>query len=84
MRVLNPIAPHLYHRLRVRTRARSTTERVPGEATYTHQLRAFVRAVRQGERVPTDAAHGVANMAAIDAIYRKAGLRPRGQGRGAA
>jgi predicted dehydrogenase len=78
MRVLNPIAPHFYHRLRVRTRARSTSERVPGEATYTHQLRAFVRAVRHGERVPTDAAHGLANMAVIDAIYRAAGLRPRG------
>ncbi len=78
MRVLNPIAPHFFHRLRVRTRARSTTERVPGEASYVHQLRAFVGAVRGGERVPTDAAHGVANMTVIDAIYRKAGLRPRG------
>ena len=78
MRVLNPIAPHFFHRLRVRTQAGSTSERVAGEASYTHQLRAFARAVQQGERVPTDGAHGVANMTVIDAIYRKAGLRPRG------
>ncbi len=78
MRVLNPIAPHFFHRLRVRTRTRRSVERVAGEATYTHQLRAFARAVRTGERVPTDGAHGIANMAVIDAIYRKAGLSPRG------
>lgn len=78
MRVLNPIAPHLFHRLRVRTQAGRSVERVSGEASYTHQLRAFARAVQQGERVPTDAAHGVANMTVIDAIYRKAGLRLRG------
>jgi predicted dehydrogenase len=78
MRVTNPIAPHFFHRLRVRTRTGRSAERVAGEATYTHQLRAFARAVQQGERVPTDGAHGVANMAVIDAIYRKAGLRPRG------
>ncbi len=78
MRVTNPIAPHFFNRLRVRTRSGRSVERVSGEATYTHQLRAFARAVRQGEDVPTDGAHGVANMAVIDAIYRKAGLRPRG------
>ncbi len=78
MRVLNPIAPQLFHRLRVRTQAGRSVERVAGEASYTHQLRAFARAVQQGEPVPTDAAHGVANMTVIDAIYRKAGLRLRG------
>jgi predicted dehydrogenase len=78
MRVLNPIAPQLFHRLRVRTQAGSSVERVAGEASYTHQLRAFARAVQRGERVPTDGAHGVANMSVIDAIYRKAGLRLRG------
>jgi predicted dehydrogenase len=78
MHVLNPLAPHFFHRVRVRTPKGRSTERVHGEATYTHQLRAFVRAVRDGERAPTDGAHGVANMTVIDAIYRKAGLRPRG------
>jgi predicted dehydrogenase len=78
MHVLNPLAPHFFHRLRLRTANGRSTERLRGEATYTHQLRAFVRAVRGGEPVPTDAAHGVANMTVIDAIYRRAGLRPRG------
>jgi predicted dehydrogenase len=76
--VFNPIAPQLFHFVRVSTPAGSSYERVAGEATYTHQLRAFVRAVRDGAPVPTDGAHGVANMTAIDAIYRKAGLTPRG------
>src|SRR5262245_1982047 len=78
MAVLNPLAPHFFHRLSLRTRTLRSTERVPGEATYIHQLRAFARAVARGERAPTDGAHGVANMAVIDAIYRKAGLSPRG------
>jgi predicted dehydrogenase len=78
MRVLNPIAPQFFHRLRVRTQAGRSVERVAGGASYTHQLRAFARAVQQGEPVPTDGAHGVANMTVIDAIYRKAGLRLRG------
>ena len=78
MRVWNPLAPHFFHRVRVRTPQGSRSERVRGEATYTHQLRAFVRAVRGGERAPTDGSHGVANMTTIDAIYRRAGLRPRG------
>jgi predicted dehydrogenase len=80
LRVFNPIAPHFWHRVRVRGRAGRRAERVPGEATYVYQLRAFEGAVREGLRVPTDAAHGVANMAVIDAIYRAAGLRPRGAG----
>jgi len=75
--VFNPVAPHLFHFVRVSTPAGSSFERVSGEATYTHQLRAFVRAARDGAPLPTDGAHGVANMAVIDAIYRAAGLEPR-------
>ena len=78
MRVTNPVAPHFFHRLRVRTQQGRSSLRVAGEATYTHQLRAFARAVREGGPLPTDGAHGVANMRVIDAIYRAAGLRPRG------
>jgi predicted dehydrogenase len=77
MRVFNPIAPHLYHRLSVRTDA-TTRERVPGDATYTHQLRAFVDAARTRRPPPTDGEDGVANMRVIDAVYEKAGLPRRG------
>jgi predicted dehydrogenase len=79
MRVFNPIAPHFYHRLTVRTAERTTSERVPGDATYTHQLRAFAAAVRDRSALPTDARDGVANMRVIDAVYEKAGLPRRGR-----
>ncbi len=78
MSVFNPIGPHIYHRLKVRTAQGTTRERVRGDATYTHQLRAFVEAVRGGAALPTDAEHGIANMRVIDAVYAKAGLRRRG------
>ncbi|MBX3025529.1 Gfo/Idh/MocA family oxidoreductase [bacterium] len=78
MRVFNPYLPQLYHRLSLRTAAGRTSERVAGDATYTHQLRAFVAAVRDGTPTPTDPPHAIANMAVIDAVYRKAGLPLRG------
>ncbi len=78
MSVFNPIGPHYYHHIKVRTAQGTTRERVRGDATYTHQLRAFVEAVRGGAPMPTDADHGVANMRVIDAVYEKAGLRRRG------
>jgi predicted dehydrogenase len=78
LRVFNPIAPHFYHRLTVRTADGTTRERVPGDATYTHQLRAFVAAVRDRIAPPTDGTDGIANMRVIDAVYDKAGLPRRG------
>ena len=76
--VLNPFAPQFFHRVKVRTPEGSRVERVRSEPTYTHQLRAFVRAVRGEEPIATDARHGIANMRVIDAVYRAAGLAPRG------
>lgn len=72
-RVLNPILPHVYHRLVVRTPAGRRVERVAGEATYDAQLRAFVAAIRNGTPFPTTPADAVENMRAIDAIYAAAG-----------
>jgi len=80
MRVFNPIAPHFYHRLTVRTPDGTKRERVAGEATYTYQLRAFVDTVRNHTASITDAADGIANMRVIDAVYAKAGLPARGTG----
>ncbi len=77
MRILNPWAPHLFHRLRVEAPAGARSERVAGRATYTHQLEAFARAVREGVPVLTGAADAIANMTLIDAAYRAAGLEPR-------
>lgn len=78
MSVLNPVAPQFLNRIKVRTRSGTRVERVKGEPSYTAQLRAFVAAVRGVAPFATDAAHGVANMRVIDAIYEKAGLEPRG------
>jgi predicted dehydrogenase len=77
LRILNYLAPQVYHRLSVRTAGRRWHERVPGEATYTYQLRAFAAAVQDGAEVLTPPADSVANMTVIDAIYRAAGLEPR-------
>ncbi len=78
MRVTNPLAPHFFHRLTVKGADGKRRERLEGDATYTHQLRAFVDAIRNGTPLPTDADDGVANMRVIDALYRAAGLSPRG------
>jgi predicted dehydrogenase len=78
MRVFNPLAPHVHHRLSLRTSQGRQSERVAGEATYTHQLRAFVAHVRGGAPMSSDAADAIANMRVIDAIYAKAGLPLRG------
>ena len=78
MRVFNPVAPHLYHRLTVESGGTRRREQIPGSATYVHQLRAFAAAVQHGTPGVTDAEYGVANMRVIDAVYRAAGLSPRG------
>ena len=79
MRVFNPILPHVYHRLTVRTVEGTRHERVNGEASYVHQLRAFVSRVRHRTAVPTGPDDAVANMRVIDAVYERAGLRLRGE-----
>jgi len=79
LRVLNPVAPHYYHRLKIVTADRSTVEHVSGEATYVHQLRAFADAVADATPLECDAADSVANMAVIDAVYQAAGLKRRGE-----
>jgi len=78
MRVFNPLAPHFYNRLTLRTPLGKHSERVAGDATYTHQLRAFVAHVRSGAPMSSDAVDAIANMRVIDAVYAKAGLPLRG------
>lgn len=70
--VLNFVAPQFLHRLRVRTRAGSRSERVAGSPSYDYQLRAFVAAVRDDAPIPTGPADAIANMRAIEAIYAAA------------
>jgi len=79
LRATNPVGPHRGHQLTLTTRDGTTSETVPGDATFAHQLRAFVAAMR-GHRgaFPTDAHDGVISMSTIDAVYRAASLPPRG------
>lgn len=78
LRVLNPILPHYFHLILLRTVRQRRWWRMPGDSTYTYQLRAFADAVRTGVPPVTDAPDAVANMRVIDAIYTSAGLPLRG------
>ena len=75
--VRNPTAPQLLGKLTVNAGGTKRSERATKEATYLHQLRAFAGAVLRGEPFPTTVEDAIANMAAIDACYRAAGLEPR-------
>ena len=76
--VKNPLAPHHGHELEWSNGDERHTETVEGFSTYRHQLLAFVDAVRTGRALPTMGADSIANMRLIDAVYRAAGLPPRG------
>ncbi len=77
MRVFNPTNPHMFNRLSVSGPNGRRHERVPGGPTYGYQLEAFRAGIREGQPILTPPSDAVANMAAIDAIYRAAGLEPR-------
>jgi predicted dehydrogenase len=77
MKVTNPLAPQIWHRLTVKGSAGTRRERVAGGATYGYQLAAFVAAVREGAPTLTPPADSIATMRVIDSIYRAAGMQPR-------
>ena len=78
LQVINPYHPHWFNWLRLRGRHSSQSEYIRGENAYALQLRAFIRAIRGEMKLNTDPANAVGNMRVIDAIYEKAGLKPRG------
>jgi predicted dehydrogenase len=79
IRALNPIAPQLFHSLKWRKTGGSwTTEKFPKKATYTYQLEAFRDAIVDAKPFVTTTADAVRNMQVVDAIYRAAGMTPRG------
>jgi predicted dehydrogenase len=77
IRVLNPLAPDRFHRLRVQTKGEKHVEHSTRRATYDFQLEAFARAVDGGAPVLTGPDDAIANMTVIDDVYRAAGLEPR-------
>ncbi|ORB91645.1 Gfo/Idh/MocA family protein [Mycobacterium persicum] len=74
LHVLNPVLPHSYHRLSVRSADDRRTERFPRRPSYAYQLDAFAGAVLRSEPVKTTPEDAIENMTVIDAIYRAAGL----------
>lgn len=75
--VSNPFLPQMGHRLVLDLddrRIERTFDRTP---TYVFQARAFARVVLDQAEIRTTAEDGLANMAAIDAVYHAAGLSPR-------
>lgn len=77
MIVTNPLAPHDGHTLSIMTDGETHSTAIEGQSTYWHQLM-HVLAVIAGRTNPlTGGADAVANMLAIDAIYRAAGMSPR-------
>ncbi|HEX4216628.1 MAG TPA: Gfo/Idh/MocA family oxidoreductase [Candidatus Dormibacteraeota bacterium] len=74
MRVLNPVAPQIWHRLSLRSRDGTRVEHLPRRPSYAYQLDAFADAVLRDKPLLTPAKDSVANMAVIDAIYEKAGM----------
>jgi len=78
MRVFNPVGPQYLSVLRVRTDAGRRREIPTRRPTYEFQLDAFCDSVLRGAPVLTSPTDAVANMRVVDAVYRAAGLRPRG------
>ena len=76
--VINPTAPQVFHRMRVKTGGAKRTEHFPRRATYEYQLDAFCAAVLRGEPTLTPPSDSIANMRVLDAIYVAAGMTPRG------
>jgi predicted dehydrogenase len=78
LRVVNPLAPQLFHRFTTRIDGARRRERFPRRHTYAYQLDAFCDAVLRG--APTNLTppeDSIANMRVIDDIYRAAGLALR-------
>lgn len=74
-----PFLPHRFHRITVSQGEMTRHEQLEGQSTYYYQLRAFADAIRNGTPVLTSAHDAIANMRVIDAVYRAAGLQPRGE-----
>jgi predicted dehydrogenase len=77
LRVVNPVLPHIFHRLSIRSADGNRVERFGRRTSYAYQLDAFAAAVLRGEPVKTTPQDAIENMAVIDAIYRAAGLPTR-------
>jgi predicted dehydrogenase len=80
LRCDNPFLPRPGVTVTVEAGGETRTTRFDEPATYVFQAGALAKIVRERAPILTPGADGIANMAVIDAIYRKAGLAPRPAG----
>jgi predicted dehydrogenase len=71
----NPCLPHNGHSFREEIGGVFREYTVAGGTTYDYQLAAFLDAVDAGAALPTGGADAIGNMAALEAIYDRAGVR---------
>lgn len=74
----NPMAPQNGNRLTITTERGATSGPVDAGISYDHMVRAFIDHLVLGTPFPTSGQDSINNMAAIDAVYRAAGLPVRG------
>jgi predicted dehydrogenase len=75
----NPVSPHAGATLAIESGAASPPQIVSGgETTFHHQLRHVLECIAGRAQPLTGGEDAIGNMRTIDAIYRAAGLRPRG------
>ncbi len=79
LKLVNPVAPQLGHAIEVTVDGTTTTETVTRRPTYAYQLDAFVAAVRNGAPLLTGTDDAIKQMRVVDACYRAAGMRLRGE-----
>ncbi len=74
--VLNPFAPQLFYRLRVKVGEAERAERVADGSTYVHQLTAFVAAVNGGAPPLSGFADAPVTLRVLERIRTILGVRP--------
>ncbi|HEV7608985.1 MAG TPA: Gfo/Idh/MocA family oxidoreductase [Steroidobacteraceae bacterium] len=75
----NPVSPHAGATLSVESANASMPQIVSdGDTTFHYQLRHIIEVIEGRAKPLTGGEDAIGNMRAIDAIYRAAGLRPRG------
>jgi predicted dehydrogenase len=79
VRVTNLFLPHLGAALTVELDGSRLTEQAVSTASFDFQIANFAAVVRERAASPTPADDAIANMTVIDAIYRGAGMRVRGE-----
>lgn len=82
LKLINPLAPQLGHRLELQLVSGTKVEKFPLRSSYDYQLDAFREAVTAKQQAITGPVDSIKQMALIDACYSAAGLPKRGEHQG--